>query len=635
MFLRLIAIIAFMLATPLVVLAQEADDRNLVKAPSGHWQKIWTSPAAVTVFTREDIETSGATTIPDLLRLVPGMDVAVASPFYASVSSRLPWTDEGNRFLVLLDGRAINWEYLGIVPWEIQPLSLDNVERIEVIRGPYSSLYGAGAMAGVISITSRPIPKGTRTLVGVAGGELGSFSIGLNGAAQMGILGVSVWGGGSRMNSFEYPDARGKRSSYFRAIAHLLLSEEDRLLVELAYSTGKGDLVTQTDIFDGGSLDQVAVRLGYESRSLQGSLSFNSTPLDVDTLALPPITYGGILLATQEIPETLELSAQNLVGDFRWRLPELAEQLAITAGALFRFFWFNTWCQSCLDPETYADLTSPRYHTPGVTIDESQYRLGTYAHVEWMPLDWLAVVGSVRIDADSETDMFVSGRVAATVMPFDGQSFRLGMGRGYRRTAYVETGLALIFLARFPDESPIVGSGRDAFQEFLTRTGRTPHMGNDSVLSLEAGYLGQFFDEKLSLSVDFYFSRLHLKQWILVPEVVVDEHGLPDLANSSFDTVDDSRKVNTIGTEVSLSYHPTRDIALLAMWTHREVFDKDVPNGKGEFKTPRELIVFGGRFCTPVGLLGSFYTIVRSPFGRTPLLPQGLLEPRVMALSAT
>ena len=614
MYFRLSTVCIVLLVAPLSALAQEAKGE-----------------IAVTVFTREEIETSGATTIPDLLRLVPGMDVAVASPFYASVSSRLPWTDEGNRYLVLLDGRPVNWEYLGLVPWAILPLNLDNVERIEVLRGPYSSVYGAGAMAGVIIITTRPIPEGTQTLVGIAGGELGSLSIGLRGAAQMGNLGISVWGGGSRMNSFEHPDVRGSRSASFRAMAHISLGDEQRLLAEVAYSNGKGDLATQTDMYNSGTLSQVAVRMGYESRNIQGYFSFNSTPIDIDTLALPPLTFSGIRLAVQEVPETLELSASNMLADFRWSLPELTEQLAITIGAQFRSFWFGTQCTSCLDPETYADITSPSYHLPGIDVDESQFGIGTYAHVAWTPLDWLAAAASVRIDADSATDMFVSARVAATVMPFDGQSFRAGMGRGYRRTAYAETGLSLIFLASFPPDSPITGPSQERFQEFLTRTGRVPHMGNDSVLSLEAGYLGQFFDKKLSLSVDFYFSSLYLNRWIQVPQIVVDEQGLPDLDSSSFDTFDDSRTVNTIGTEVTLSYHPTPDIALLAIWTHREVFDENVPNGKGEFESPFLSVVFGGRFNTSVGLLGSFYTIIRSPFGRTPMVSQGMLEPNVMA----
>jgi hypothetical protein len=413
-------------------------------------------------------------------------------------------------------------------------------------------------------------------------------------------------------------------------MANISLGDEQRLLAEMAYSSGKGNLATQTDMHNAGTLSHVAVRMGYESRNIQASFSFNSTPIDVDTLALPPITFSGIRLAVQEVPETLELSAQNLLGDFRWRLPELTEQLAITVGAQFRTFWFSTWCTSCLDPETYADITSPSYHVPGVDIDESQFRIGTYAHVEWMPIDWLAAAASLRVDADTATDMFVSARVAATVMPFDGQSFRLGMGRGYRRTAYAETGLSLIFLASFPPDSPITGPAQSKFQEFLTRTGRIPHMGNDSVLSLEAGYLGRFFNEKLSLSVNFYFSSLHLNRWVQVPNIVVDAQGLPDLDVSSFDTFDQSRDVNTIGTEVTLSYHPTRDIALLAQWSHREVFDENVPNGKGEFESPPDLAVVGGRFNTLVGLLGSFYTIIRSPFGRTPMLPQGLLEPSVM-----
>ena len=69
------------------------------------------------MITREDIEASGAANITDLLRMVPGMEVVITTPYTSSISSRLMWTYENNIYLVLIDGREANVEMMGFTPW--------------------------------------------------------------------------------------------------------------------------------------------------------------------------------------------------------------------------------------------------------------------------------------------------------------------------------------------------------------------------------------------------------------------------------------------------------------------------------------------------------------------------------------
>ena len=88
------------------------EDAGMVESTARHRQEIGMSPAAVTVLTREDVEASGATNIPDLLRLVPGMDVVVLSPSQSSVSSRMHWTSANNHYAVFIDGRDAIPEHL-------------------------------------------------------------------------------------------------------------------------------------------------------------------------------------------------------------------------------------------------------------------------------------------------------------------------------------------------------------------------------------------------------------------------------------------------------------------------------------------------------------------------------------------
>lgn len=113
------------------------------------------APAAVYVLTAEDIRRSGATSIPEVLRLVPGLQVARIDANKWAVSSRGFNSRTANKLLVLVDGRNIyDFLFTGVL-WETKDVMLENVERIEVIRGPGGTLWGANAVNGVINIITR------------------------------------------------------------------------------------------------------------------------------------------------------------------------------------------------------------------------------------------------------------------------------------------------------------------------------------------------------------------------------------------------------------------------------------------------------------------------------------------------
>ncbi len=128
--------------------------------------------AAVSVITRETIRRSGATTIPDALRLVPGIHVGEQTSSSWAVSSRGFSNVNSEKLLVLSDTRSIYTPLVSGVGWDVQDYLLDDVERIEVIRGPGAALWGSNAVNGVINITTRS----ARDTHGVyAQGSLGSF----------------------------------------------------------------------------------------------------------------------------------------------------------------------------------------------------------------------------------------------------------------------------------------------------------------------------------------------------------------------------------------------------------------------------------------------------------------------------
>ena len=111
--------------------------------------------AALFVITQEDIRKTGAKTIPELLRVVPGLEVASIDANNTAVSARgFNWRFS-NKLLVLVDGRAVYQSLWSGVLWDQQLTPVEDIERIEVVRGPGATLYGANAVNGVINIVTK------------------------------------------------------------------------------------------------------------------------------------------------------------------------------------------------------------------------------------------------------------------------------------------------------------------------------------------------------------------------------------------------------------------------------------------------------------------------------------------------
>ena len=118
-------------------------------------QSISEAPAAVTVISQDDISRSGFSTIPDLLRLAPGVDVARVNSYSYAVGVRGLNSQFNNNLLVMQDGRTLYSPFFAGVYWDTVDYVLEDLNRIEVIRGPGATLWGANAVNGVINITSK------------------------------------------------------------------------------------------------------------------------------------------------------------------------------------------------------------------------------------------------------------------------------------------------------------------------------------------------------------------------------------------------------------------------------------------------------------------------------------------------
>lgn len=127
------------------------------------------APNATGVITAQDIRLSGLTSIPQILRRIAGVDVMALDGADYQVSVRGFNQRLSNKVLVLVDGRSVYLDFLGVTLWPFVFPALEEIERIEVIRGPGSALYGADAYTGVINIITRP-PGENRTQVSAGGG---------------------------------------------------------------------------------------------------------------------------------------------------------------------------------------------------------------------------------------------------------------------------------------------------------------------------------------------------------------------------------------------------------------------------------------------------------------------------------
>ncbi|MGD0516442.1 MAG: TonB-dependent receptor [Thermoguttaceae bacterium] len=148
------------------------------------------TPAAVFVITNEMIRRSGAVCIPDVLRMVPGVQVAQISSDEWAISARGINQQYSNKLLVQIDGRTIYDLFFGGVVWDIQDLILEDVDRIEVVRGPGATIWGSNAVNGVINIITKKAQDTQGVLVQ---GGAGSHELGYTNARVGGRAGQDMY----------------------------------------------------------------------------------------------------------------------------------------------------------------------------------------------------------------------------------------------------------------------------------------------------------------------------------------------------------------------------------------------------------------------------------------------------------
>ena len=135
-------------------------------------EEVRKTPAAIYVLTQEDIRRSGATSIPEVLRLVPGVEVARVDSDHWAIGIRGFGSGFSKYVLVLIDGRSVYTPLYEGVYWDVQNVPLEDVDRIEVIRGPGGTIWGANAVNGVINIITKNAKDTQGSLASTGGGTV-------------------------------------------------------------------------------------------------------------------------------------------------------------------------------------------------------------------------------------------------------------------------------------------------------------------------------------------------------------------------------------------------------------------------------------------------------------------------------
>lgn len=135
-------------------------------------EQVWHTPAAIFVITQEDIRRSGATSIPEILGLAPGVEVARIDSDHWAVGVRGFGGEFSKSLLVLIDGRSVYSPLFAGVYWQVQDTLLEDIDRIEVIRGPGGTIWGANAVNGIINIITKNAKDTHGTLSPWGGGNI-------------------------------------------------------------------------------------------------------------------------------------------------------------------------------------------------------------------------------------------------------------------------------------------------------------------------------------------------------------------------------------------------------------------------------------------------------------------------------
>ena len=458
--------------------------------------------AAVFVISADDIRRSGATSIPEALRLAPGLDVVRLGAQNWSVTARGFADFTTNKLLVLIDGRAVYSPLFSGVFWESQMLPVDDIERIEVILGPGATLWGSNAVNGVINVVTRSAAASRGGLVAVRTGTAQHF----NGSARYGVdLGT-------------------------RGALRVYGSYVDREPIELADGT---------DAEDSWQDGQGGFRLDYSGSSrdrltVQGDLyTASSQQIGREALPTPPFARsvlgdndlgGGNVLGrwTRQLGEASELQVQAYYDRSVRDVPVAVGRVSVDIADLELLHWFRLGHRHTVVWGAGYQLQNGRldgtFTTALVPAERTTALLTAYAQDEiaLAPERWFLVVGA-KLEHNSFTGLEVQPNVRLRWVPRSGHTIWSAVSRAVRIPSRLDTDVQ--FIAGALPTTPPTFIRIDGNEDF----------DSEELIAAELGYHGDLTPE-LSLDVSAYYGWYDKLRSVTTQAPVVED-GQPVLPN--------------------------------------------------------------------------------------------------------
>lgn len=371
----------------------------IITIASKRKQLITEAPSTVSVITAEDIKNSGVTDLAELFRSVPGMDVMAMSVSDYDVCARGMNAPGVDKMLVLLDKRPVYFDFYGIVTWSMVPVALEDIKRIEIIRGPGSAVYGANAYSGVIDIITKSIEESEGTLLKAKAGEENTGIGSLIHAGRQNDLGYKLSLNWKKADEWSGNET-GLESFDMSVLMDYPVGNESRLSVSAGRcDSPTGKTMTKIGLFKReGTTDYV--KLNYDLSTLNVQCFWNR--LDVDTV------YMGT-----DYP----ISTNTYDLDIQRSLP-IGNGHMLTCGASYR----HNRIESTLVEETHT-----------------QNLWAVYLDSELCPADKVILNMGARYDHHSLAGEEVSPRASLIYSPAKRHIFRLTYGTAFKNPHFIQS----------------------------------------------------------------------------------------------------------------------------------------------------------------------------------------------------
>ncbi len=458
-------------------------EEEVVSIATRYEQPLSQAPSNVYVITDEDIRHSGATDLPTVLRRVPGLEVMQMTGGEFNVSARGNNQPFANKMLVMVDGRSIYLDVQGPVFWKALPVTLPEIKRVEVLKGPAAAVYGFNAFDGVINIVTKSAEEMRGTTLQIGGGEYGTITSAAIQAGTIGNLGYRLSIGRDQNQQWRNSDALGFRSHKVNLDSTYRLPHDARLRLS-------GGL-TDVNRFDGqvGEIVQGSIRptwgytnLAYEQGDLVVRAWWSGYWADATTTVAAPLTNNLRISDPQG----------NVMSPFTAHTYNLDVHHSLALGSQHRLMYGANY----------------RYNTlASTTIDRGSHenRVGLFVQDDWRLSSTLSLTAGLRYDLQTEITGTLSPRVALIYSPATNHTFRASVSVAYRPPTLFETHAAQQIGITLPTGLvPPLPTTATNIVPLRGATGLDP----EQIVSYEVGYQGWFWNHRLRVRTDLFFNHL-------------------------------------------------------------------------------------------------------------------------------